>query len=382
MESVLCFHCGGDVPTDQQWCGYCAAPVVAVGPPAPAAPLPGPAPTRTSGSSSVRPPRAAPIIATAAVLILVAAVVALGVARFAGDSPESVAGDYLDALADGDAGAALDLVAGAGTFRDAQRYPLLTGAALAEDRYRPRDAHVGDATESDLMTGGKAWQIPVTYRAADRTVSQDLTVVDATEGYRLQSPLVLLGVDGERGRAVTVNGVALGSRDAYVFPGAYEVVATGNRLLAESRVTAVPQRAQVPVTGQTVYLAGARFDLPRLAAGAQEDIQGQVRTALDRCAGSALAQPAGCPFGLNIPGTGATVRWTITGYPAVSVRSDSTFWFNSSSVQLADDGAGKVHWSVGYTDYRGTAKSESGDSAFRINGSAQATPNGIQISLV
>ncbi|WIM94565.1 hypothetical protein ACTOB_006597 [Actinoplanes oblitus] len=385
MESVLCFRCGGDVPVDQQWCGYCAAPVVAVPAPAPAAPaahLPGPSLTLGPGPLPVRPRRAVPIVAAVAVLLLVAGGLALGAVRLARNGPEDVAADYFDALADGDAGAALNLLAAADSFQDTTRYPLLTGAALAEDRYRPRDAEVGDATASDLPLTGRGWQVPVTYRAADRTISQNLTVVDSAAGYRLESPLVLLGVDGERGRAVTVNGVALGgTREAYVFPGAYEVVAAGNTLLAGSRVTTVPRRAGVAATGRAVYLAAARFDVPELAAGARESIQAQVRATLDECATSTLAQPAGCPFGLNIPGTGATVRWSITAYPAVSVRGDSAFWYATSSVQLADDGTGRVHWSATYTDYQGAHKSQSGDSTFRIYGSAQATPNGIQVAL-
>lgn len=260
MESVLCFRCGGDVPADQQWCGCCAAPVVTVpapippvptSPAAPAAPLPGPSLTFASGPFSVRPKRTAPIIAAVAVLALVAGVLALGAARYAGNSPEAVAEDYFDALAHGDVTAALGLMAAADMFRDTARYPLLTGAALAEERYRPRDPRVGDATETAAGIGGRGWRVPVSYRAADRTVDQNVLVIDSGGGYRLQAPLVLLGVDGERGRAVTVNGVALGrSRNAYAFPGAYEVVAAGNTLLAESRLTTVAQRAEVPVTGR------------------------------------------------------------------------------------------------------------------------------------
>jgi hypothetical protein len=40
-----------------------------------------------------------------------------------------------------------------------------------------------------------------------------------------------------------------------------------------------------------------------------------------------------------------------------------------------------VHWKAGYTDRGGARKSQSGDSGFRINGNAQATPTGIQVSL-
>jgi hypothetical protein len=378
MESVLCFRCGGDVPADQRWCGYCAAPVVAVAPappPAPAPPLPGPALTFGPAPSGVRGDRTVPIVAAVVAVLLAAGVVVLGVARFTGDGPESVAEHYFDALADGDAGTALDLVAAVDRAAP-ERFPLLSDAALADERFRPRAVRVGESTTS--VYGTRFRQVPVRYRAGDQTVSQDVVLeADADQRWRLRSPFVLLAVLGQIGREVTVNGVGLGVATATTtaFPGSYEAVAAGNRLLADVRGTAVPQP-----TGGGTNQAVIQFGVPELAAGALDDIRAQVRAGLDKCAASSEARPAGCPFGLDIPGTAATVQWAIVTYPVVQAMPGSQL-FTTAAVGLGDDGSGRLHWSAAYTDYSGTKKSESGDSAFRIAGSAQAVPNGIQVSL-
>ncbi|GIF16579.1 hypothetical protein [Actinoplanes teichomyceticus] len=383
-DSGLCFRCGGDVPAGRDWCPYCGTPAVVAAPPPPGPPAPAfPGPTLTLGPAAAyaretRPGRRAALLAVAVVgALLLAGGLVAGVTRLTGGGPESAAGDYFDALGDGDAAAALELVATADGF-DPARYPLLSDAALARDRWRPRDVRIGRAQRA-ARDGADVYTVEARYRAGDRTVAQTVVVVRGDGGdYRLRVPFVLVGVDGQRGREVSVNGVRLApaERVTAAFPGAYEATAAGNTLLAESRVSAVAQ-----ANGFSGYGAALRFGVPELAAGAEQDIQRQVRAALDRCATSTRAQPAGCPFGLNVPGTAVTVRWTITAYPAVSVRTDSVMWFGGSAVQLADDGAGRVRWSADYTDYSGTRRSQSGDTAFRINGSAQAASNGIQVRL-
>ncbi|GIF04720.1 hypothetical protein [Actinoplanes siamensis] len=381
MEKILCFRCGGDVPADQPWCGYCAAPVVAVPPPAP----PASAPPATGPSLSLGPP--APVVPRRGLVLIALMVIGVllmsggivtAVLRVSADSPRAAAERYFGALAAGDATRALGQVASAGQF-DRANYPLLSKTALGERRYRPRDVRLGDDTAAGSQFGTEARRVRISYRAGDRTVDQDVVAVKEGSAWRLRLPFVLLGVVGQRGRQVTVNGVALGAaaRATAAFPGMYEAVAAGNTLLAESRATAVAQAG-----GVVGLVAPLQFGVPELAAGAEQDIQRQVRTALDKCATSRQAEPAGCPFGLNVPGTKVTVWWSITTYPQVSVRTDSVMWFSGAAVQVVDDGAGRVHWNATYTDQAGTAKSQSGDSAFRINGNAQATPTGIQVSLI
>ncbi|BCY13503.1 hypothetical protein [Actinoplanes sp. L3-i22] len=395
MEKTLCFRCGGDVPGDQRWCGYCAAPVVTAGPPVPAtsvpptepasAPLvevasgppdPGAVPGLGAGASAVRR-KGLLVFGLVGVLLTVGGLVTMVAAR-PGDSPRGAAERYFDALADGDAPAALRWVA-SGSQLDTGQYPLLSDAALDADRVRPRDVEVGDDMAAGGQFGTAARSVRVVYRAGGQTVAQELVAVEESGEWRLRLPFVVLGVDGQRGRAVTVNGIGLGTaeRVTVAFPGSYEAVAAGNTLLAESRATAVAQ-----ANGVVDYVAPLRFGVPELAGGARENIRGQVRTALDTCARSPLAQPGGCPFGLGVPGTNVAVTWSVATYPQVDVRTDSIMWFGGAAVQLVDDGTGKVHWSATYTDFSGAKKAQSGDTAFRLNGTAQATPTGIQVSLI
>ncbi|MFI1996587.1 hypothetical protein [Actinoplanes sp. NPDC020271] len=387
MEKTLCFRCGGDVQGDQPWCGWCAAPVVVVpaesvaSSAAPAMPLPAAEPafpglSSTSGGAAGRRHGALAVAAVAG-MVLVVAGLAIAVGGRA-DGPRAVTERYFDALGDGDAEKALSWVASADQI-DVTQYPLLSKAALSEDRYRPSGAEVGDDMTAGGQFGTEARSVRVVYRAAGQTIAQELVVLKENGEWRLRLPFVLLGVDGQRGRAVTVNGIGLGTAGGVTaaFPGAYEAVAAGNTLLAESRASGVAQP-----NGIVGYVAPLQFGVPELAGGARENIRGQVRTALDKCAAGTTAQPAGCPFGLNVPGTDVAVTWSVTTYPQVDVRTDSIMWFSGTAVQLVDDGTGKVHWTAAYTDSSGARKSQSGDAAFRINGNAQATPTGIQVSLV
>ncbi|MCW2143910.1 hypothetical protein [Actinoplanes cyaneus] len=314
--------------------------------------------------------------AAGVVLVMTGVVVAVTAGRE--DSPRAAAEHYFEALADGDAERALTYVASAEQI-DVSQYPLLGNQALSEDRYRPGDADVGEDMAAGGQFGTEARSVRVVYRAGGQSVAQEFVAVNENGAWRLRLPFVLLGIDGGRGREVTVNGVGLGSagRATAAFPGAFEAVATGNTLLAESRASGVAQRH-----GIVDYVASLQFGVPELAPGARESIRSQARTALDRCASSTGAQPAGCPFALNVPGTDIGVTWSVTTYPQVDVRTDSIVWFSGAALQLVDDGTGKVHWSATYTDAGGTRKSQSGDSTFRINGNAQATPTGIQVSLV
>lgn len=382
MEKTLCFSCGGDVPGDQQWCAFCAAPAIAAAPPsepiapAPTPPSPGPTLSFDQGQGLVAVRRNRLLIVVVALLLVAGGAVAATAGRTE-NSPRAAAERYFDALADGDADAALALVATADKI-DTGQYPLLSDAALGEKRFRPQHVEIGDDMTAGGQFGTAARSVRVVYRANGQSVAQELVAVEENGEWRLRLPFVLLGVDGQRGRQVAVNGVDLGVADraTAAFPGAYEAVATADKLLAESRASGVAQ-----ANGMVDYVAPLQFGVPELAGGAEESIRGQVRTALDKCAASSVARPEGCPFGLDVPGTTVAVSWSITTFPQVDARTDSIMWFSGAAVQLVDDGSGKVHWSATYTDVNGARKSQSGDAAFRINGNAQATPTGIQVSL-
>jgi hypothetical protein len=194
--------------------------------------------------------------------------------------------------------------------------------------------------------------------------------------YFLQSPFVEVAVRNAAGRPITVNGVALSDQqlDTVGYPGSFDVTAAGNALFVAGSATGAPQ------PGARLPIAALDVGAPGFAAGALAEIQRQARNELDACTASIQPAPAGCPFGLDVPGTGPRVRWTITTYPTVGATVAESF-LGTVGVPVTDDRTGKVHWDVTYTGLDGQKRHEHGDLAFTVNGSAQLTGAGIHVSL-
>ncbi|BCJ41331.1 hypothetical protein GCM10010168_89090 [Actinoplanes ianthinogenes] len=387
----VCFQCGGGVTAAQRSCSFCGMPVLPemLGAPRESSPPPGigaaplPQPTLTLGTAShERRIGRKPVliaVAAAAALVLVATGIAV-VSRLTADTPKSTVQDYFDALGDGDAARALQLVS-RGDEVDTAKYPLLTDAALADRAARPSEVEVGDATEDNTMYGEDASTVPVTYHALGTTVQLKVPVVKAAkgDGYQLVAPLVQLSLKGVAGRAVTVNGIALSaaSQDEVIaFPGGYQAQAGGTALLAPASVTALP------VDSGFGWESELDFGDPQLAPDAHEKIASAVRSSIDRCAASTEAAPAGCPFSTYVGGSDVSVRWSITTYPAITEDASSIAWLGTGDqVPISDDGTGSAHWTATYTDYSGARQTESGDTSFRIYGYAQATGSDIRVAL-
>ncbi|WP_229069031.1 hypothetical protein [Actinoplanes sp. DH11] len=317
------------------------------------------------------------VLAIAAVTaVLLAGVAAVGVSRLLTDTPRSTVADYFEALAEGDASAALDLVF-LGDKIDPAQYPLLTDGGL-DAGVRPSDVRIGDSRDADPGLGRQATVVPVRYSAGGTGVSQDILVVRADDdGYALRAPFVTLAVGNAQGRAVKVNGIALGGQaDLVGFPGVFRAEAAANVLLGAATATAVAAPGM-----QGGYVAPLDFGVPELAPGAAKKIQAEVRATIDRCAGTTAAQIPGCPFGLTVWGQNATVRWTVAAYPKVTVRPAAATWFGGGGVTITDDGAGTVRWMVTYVDGTGVRRTEKGSAPFRVNGIAQVSASGIQITL-
>ncbi|MEV6345248.1 hypothetical protein [Actinoplanes sp. NPDC051851] len=181
----------------------------------------------------------------------VAGAVTLGIAaiKILPATPRSTVTDYFGALADGDATAALALVDDDGRIKKAwhswsQAQPLLSDAALADDRLRPHDLTIERITPS--RNGSTL--VSVTYRADGRTVAQTIEVRRTGDhDFRLLDPFVNLSIEGAAGRQVSIDAVGLGLLDTGVarlvaFPGAYEARAAATPALAESTVTVVPEQ--------------------------------------------------------------------------------------------------------------------------------------------
>jgi hypothetical protein len=393
----LCFRCGGPVAPDQISCPYCGMPVILPPPPVAAAgsPVPGtaawsPAPAVIAGS--VAPGMAAgptliagpparrglgrrPLVAIGIVLVLlIGGGVAAVTVRMTRPGAATTVRDYFSALSAGHGARALRYVSSPSQFT-ADRYPLLSDAGLTETSARPSAVHVGAVGSiPGAPTGVDASSVRVDFRAGGSPVQESLIVLHSKGAYRIQSPFIEVAVANAAGRRVTVNGIALGDQqlNTLAFPGSYHAVAAANQLLDGSEATSTLR------PGPALPLAPIDLGTPTLAAGALDEIQKQVRTAIDACAAGGQALPPGCPFGLNVPGTPSAVRWTVTAYPTVDAQVRASLF----GVVVAVGGpGGKVHWDVSYTGFAGDQRHENGDSDFTVNGSATLTATGIQVSL-
>jgi hypothetical protein len=396
-----CAHCGVDLPSDTAVCPMCGLPAVSAGVAAPIDParyataptvdtrtgppvtaVPGPrltAPAAPAGGrgQAWRPSRRALIALAAVVVVAVAGGAVLTVLRLTAPTPSSTVEDYFAALADGDADRALTLVADRAQY-DTATYPLLTGAALADEADRPREVSVADEQPLGSDDGLAYRGVRVSYRAGSAAVTQTVVVVELDDRFQLQSPFVPVLVSGASGRPVSVNGVALGDRDVdtVAFPGAYSATAQGNALWAEATVTGVPQDAGYGDPAVTIA-----FEPPALAPDAEDAIRAEVRSALETCAASTQAAPRGCPFALySFWSQPTSVKWTITVFPTVTVSAGGAL-FGGATAQITSERSGSVSYQATYTDVGGAERTESGDQEFQVQGTARADGSGIAVSL-
>lgn len=388
----LCFRCGGPVAAAAATCPYCGMPVIlapeAASPPGgrpPTSPivpayfeaLGSPGPTLTAGPAPRGRLGWRGLVAIGLVaLLLVAGGSAALTSRLLRLDAAGTVRTYFAALAAGDGTRALRYVQTPAGFRPAD-FPLLGSAALADTARRPSEVHIGRAAPiSGAPAGLDASAVTATYRVGGQTVAQPMVVLHSGGSYRLQSPFVEVAVQNAAGRKITVNGVALGGQqlDTVGFPESFEAAAAGNELFAAGSAAGTPR------AGRQLPVIALDLGAPTFATGALAEIQRQARNELDACAASVQPVPAGCPFGLNVPGTGSQVRWSITTYPAVTAAVAPSV-FGDVSVPVTDDRTGKVHWDITYTGLDGKKRHESGDLAFTVAGSAQLTGSGIHVSL-
>lgn len=285
--------------------------------------------------------------------------------------------DYFAALAAGNAKKALRYVSAAAPL-SAQDYPLLTDAALSSPRNRPSNAKTSTVTQiQGTPSSIEAYLVLTSYRVAGQPVTTVLVVLHGDGRYLLRSPFAEVAVMDAAGRAVTVNGVALDQQHLTTpaFPGSYDAVAAGNALYTAGRASAVSGSGAAALSFTQID-----FEPPALAPGALGEIQRQARAELDACTASGQPAPDGCPFGLNVPGTAAQVKWTITTYPAITAAVAASLR-GDVGVAVTDDHTGRVHWDVTYTGLDGVNRHQTGDSDFTVNGSASLAGSAIQVSL-
>lgn len=384
-----CYSCAAPLSDSAEFCPYCGmaavpqtvpASVAAAGPPSTLS-APGPrlaSPTVTLRPEAVRRPGPRTLLVLGAVVVLLlGGGVAYALLRPPGPSGTVSVERYFEALGDGDAAAALALVASRGLYAP-EDYPLLDPKVLSDEGNRPTDVRVFDDPPRQEFRGTRVEAVRVSYRIGDTTVEQTILAGQTSDGepYLLEEPFLRLAVDSPGGRRLIVNGVAVeagDSLDTLVFPGAYTVTAEANALLAgDTRPASVHRTAR----GQPV--AAVEFGPPALAGGAREAVETQVRQRIDSCALQTAPAPDGCPFSVWVFAEEVSVRWTVVAYPTVEISVEPSIFGDGQAV--VEGSGGVVHYVATYTTFLGTTATESGDQPFTVHGSVSAAGSAITVS--
>jgi hypothetical protein len=261
-----------------------------------------------------RPGRRRALLAAAAVVLLMLA--AVYAVRVTVASPESTVEAYFAALADRDAGAALQVTApevAGQVSRD-----VINDAVLRSADYSPP----GQVSVTGVTVEGRDAIAEVTFTIDGQQhqvalrLRRDGGIVDAVVHRWLVidgvGSLLLREVPGQ----ITVNGQpvaaydGLGPRILPALPGGYRIGVPDGDPLWEPRSTparVAPQRA-TEVDASLV---------PRPAI--REEVDRQIIRLLDGCAASTELVPPGCPFGYAVVGSAEQVRWRIVSYPNIGL---------------------------------------------------------------
>jgi len=210
------------------------------------APYPGPGAGQIPPGYPVPPPAGAPlrgnkkrglmwaliiggvVIALIAVAIIVSMLQQRAAEQAAADRADAITAtveDYLTALAESDAEAALSHLS------SPESSPLLTDEVLAASN---EAAPIGgvEVEEQELDVDDYSWDIRAHYTIGEEEVTADFSVSEAAkEGeFAISGGLGSLYVpSGYVGLGLTVNGVAVEAEDAAVFPGTYAVALSDER---------------------------------------------------------------------------------------------------------------------------------------------------------
>lgn len=265
----------------------------------------------------------------------------------AGDAARDAVQTYLQALVDADAEAALaqartapagtlltDEVLAASQERGGLAEPTTTGADLEQDA----DGRVGRGTVTARYT----------VAGQERSVTYDVT--NTPGGWRLDdvTATATLGAAPVRVNGVTASG------EQEVFPGAYDIAATSDRVVLDEPAGSVTDPAE-PVDW------AAR---PTLSEKGRRDAIEAGRRALDACLARKELTPAGCPMIQWRPGDIAvdtpTITYTLEGDPWAEFEP-----------RLSDDGRHVTGMLT--TAIHLSADASRGDASGRVNDTQTST---------
>lgn len=313
-------------------------------PPATSAPAVAAAPYTASGPVQAAPPpppgyAAAPmgppqpidrrrakiwgITAGALVLALIAGVIAVGQINSRLYGPDGVVRSYLSKLSSGDAEGALAL---ADVDVPAEERTLLTNEVLSNAAARPDSISITDTevdgdfavVTAEFDLGGSKSEVQVDLRKAGK---RGIFFND----WRLASPgLGRVVVETPNLSEVNVNGVTVPTADGMLSLPAFPALYTVSLADSSDYLEADEVQTRAFFEGSSAE-EEADEGLPILEAAPTQtftdEVNKQVRSLLDSCAGKAETEPTGCPFGSRSATYSEVtdVKWSIEEYPEISL---------------------------------------------------------------
>jgi len=239
-------------------------------------------------------------------------------------SPQTVARDYMNAIASGDLAKATKMVEPESTSRDDTTL-LDSKDVLAKAENRISDVQVGNVgaggyTRVTFTVDGRKQSVSLQLaRAGKQAVFFDKWVVDKS----IARPI---GVSASGADSVSVNGVEVdvarksgGYLSILAYPGVYDVGTPDSNKWLEA------ENAKI-VVGAYGSDGSADIDIQPTAA-LQKEVEKQIAANLDKCAASTEARPSGCPFYTYAYGDYQGLTWKVDSYPTIKIQNGSTLRF-------------------------------------------------------
>lgn len=249
--------------------------------------------------------------AGAAVLLVIVVVVVVALAGRGGsggssDSAGKTVQGYLEALAKGDAEAALSF----GTDHPASK-ELLTDDILKQQIEKMPISNIrilGDDSNNDISIG----QVHVTANFGDQVSDSTLMLKKSGNKWKLDSAAVRLDYSTQASSSkaaatLTAFGKPVGTSVVYVFPGFMDWGSNNQNLQVDGK----PLLLDTLSSYTSSYTTMPKVDL---SDSARSSIVGNIKSLLDGCARSTSTSPANCPQHLYEYGAvDGTVQWQAPG---------------------------------------------------------------------
>ncbi len=198
--------------------------------------------------------------------------------------PSDAVKAYLDALAAGQAEAALSL----GVDQPADK-TFLTDAVLADSNKRAPITAINVPEVTDEYT----YSVDASYKMGDESVSDKYNVKKVGDSWKVQDTFAELNLTYARAKTLPmlVNTVAVKTDKIRVFPGSYSFT-SGNTYVSygDDSTLLLKSPSEYPSMSDIK---------PTLSAAGENAFVGSIKTQVTACVKQKKLAPAGCPFGIK-----------------------------------------------------------------------------------